>query len=177
MTRPLLIVLATLGLAPACATPDPQPARPDPTGAADPSGPTGPIDAAPADKPRAPVALFLTAGGQRDALTLTLVVRATADIPRAVARFTLPADVEVVSGALEQDLGARPAGSETTVTLVVAAPATTAVLFAGVDCHLTSGVKLYGVTELTLAAPKPPGRDGVGPSPDGVRATPARPRP
>lgn len=141
-----------------------------------------PVVAAPEDgkKARAPVELALSASGTRDALTLSLAVRATGDIARAVSRFTLPDGVVLVSGALEQELGPRAAGSEATASIVVRAPATgSPIVFAGVDCHLSRGVKLYGVTQITLA-PDGPGPDDVrvrGLDHDALRATPARPRP
>ncbi|MCC6624991.1 MAG: hypothetical protein IT385_27335 [Deltaproteobacteria bacterium] len=179
LRHPLLVLVSTtlLGSLAACASGSDEP-RPEPA-VADPVMDPGPIEARPADhKVRAPVELALTAEGARDALSLTLAVRATADVPRAVARFTLPDGVTLVAGALEHELGARARGSETRVSVVVRVPADLAVtMFAGVDCHLSPGVKLYGVTRLTLGAPivEPPVPDRIIPR-DGLRATPARPR-
>ncbi len=166
---------------PACAsrTDEARPPAIDPA-ALDPSpGETTPAETKPADgkKVRAPVELALSASGSRDALTLSLRIKATADIPRAVGRFVLPAHVVPVSGSLEQELGALARGAERTMTIVVRAPAAdTQMIAAGVDCHLSEGVKLYGVTQLTLDAALPePGRDRVLDGGD-VRASPARPQ-
>lgn len=138
-------------------------------------------------KVRAPVELALAASGARDALTLTLTIKATADIPRAVSRFVLPDGVVPVSGELEQELGALARGAERTASIVVRAPPSgTAIIAAGVDCHLSHGVKLYGVAHLTLDATQPaptmPDRTLHDDAPRArgelarVRAVPARPK-
>jgi len=170
--RVLWCTLSSWSLA-ACASGAEEPRR-DPVAEERAPPETGPADR----KVRAPVELRLSAEGGRDALTLSLTARATADIPRAVARFTLPEGVTLASGALEQELGALGSGAAATVSVVVRArgdrPTT---IFAGVDCHLSRGVKLYGVTRLELPVP-----DAAPPLPervllrDGVRASPARPR-
>lgn len=133
----------------------------------------------PGKKVRAPVALTLTPAGTPDALTLTLRVEATADIPHAVARFTLPEGVALVSGPLEQELGALARGGVRVVSIVVRTPRGGApMIAAGVDCHLSAGVKLYGVTHLELTRPTlTPGPSERVLEGDGIRARPARPRP
>ena len=73
-----------------------------------------------------------------------------------MSRFVLPDGVAPVSGALEQELGALPRGAERTVSIVVRAQSSASpMIVAGVDCHLSHGVKLYGVAHLTLDAPLP----------------------
>jgi hypothetical protein len=128
-------------------------------------------------KARAPVELELVACGSPDALTLTLRVRTTNAIPRAVARFVLPDGVVVVSGEVEQELGALSDGETREASIVVRAPAARAVLGGGVDCHMHPGVKLYRATQLELGVEVPtpdPRRPGL--EREGLRATPARPR-
>ena len=134
----------------------------------------GPSTEGPTTKVRAPVELALTAAGPHDALVLMLRIRATADIPRAVARFTLPAGVVMVAGQLEQDLGPLVQDAVATVTITVRVPPEARpMLVAGVDCHLSPGVKLYGVTQLTLGATLPNPDSGVRLlKHDAVRASP-----
>lgn len=135
-----------------------------------------PLDLEPQKKMRAPVKLALSASGPRDTLTLNLKIEATANIPRAVTRFALPEGVLLVSGPLEQDLGGLVRGAAVTSSIVVrsVSPVLPAIS-AGVDCYLSPGVKLYGVTQLTLGTPELediPRRDLRG---EGIRGAPARP--
>ena len=175
----MIVLLCAAATWPACASrsDDARPPLAAPQLTEPPLSETAPVETAPTGgkKVRAPVELALTASGARDALTLSLHVKATADIPRAVGRFVLPERVVLVSGSLEQELGALERGAERTLLILVRAPNPGAQMFAaGVDCHLSPGVKLYGVTQVTLAAALPePGRDKVLDG-EGLRASPAR---
>jgi len=171
-TRALPLIFAlTLPLACASRTDEDRPRAAEP--------PSHEVAPEPGKKARAPVALALTAAGTHEALTLTLRVQATGDIPRAVSRFTLPEGVALVSGPLEQELGALARNEVRAVSIVVRTPRDgVPMIAAGVDCHLSRGVLLYGVTHLELERPDPT------PAPservlegERIRGTPARQRP
>jgi hypothetical protein len=124
---------------------------------------------------KAPVSLALAGVRSGDALTLTLTIQAASDIPRAVARFVLPKGLTPVSGPAVQELGPL-AGGETVsaslrVRLLASAPSPR--VFAGVDCHQASGVRLHASAEWPPGGPPKASR----PRPlAGTRATPARRR-
>lgn len=144
-------------------------------------------EAPPSGKARAPVALSLGWAPP----TLSLTVRATAPIPRAVARFTLPPGA-TTGAPTEHELGAMAEGETRVVAIPVVLTGGRVTIAAGVDCHLASGVKLYEVTTLDLGPDRPelvpdgPGSGivpGTAPRPGrdlthhGLRAEPARRRP
>lgn len=171
-TRALPLLLAmTLTLACASRTDEDRPRAAEP--------PPHELAPEPGTKARAPVALALAAAGTHEALTLTLRVQATGDIPRAVSRFTLPEGVALVSGPLEQELGALARDEVRAVSIVVRTPRDgVPMIAAGVDCHLSRGVLLYGVAHLELTQPAlTPGSSERVLDGDRIRGTPARPRP
>ena len=89
---------------------------------------------------------ILPAFGQ---LQVTLAISATSDVPRAVARVVLPPGATLVSGKLEEDLGPLAAGEQRTLFVAIEAPPS-GTLAAGVDCHMTSTVKLHRAASLEL---------------------------
>ena len=98
----------------------------------------------------APVQLSFTAAPSAPSATsaapvvLTLTVRALTDIPSGVARVVLPSGVTLISGQPEVEFGALPKGAERQFTLTVDAPASgQSQIFAGVDCHISSGIQLH----------------------------------
>lgn len=102
-------------------------------------------------KTSAPVKVTFTPSAKSGTVVLTLTIEALADIPRGVARIVLPregrppqASIRVTKGDLEVDFGAIPRGAvrEHKVTLDVP-QATRFEIFAGVDCHITSGILLH----------------------------------
>jgi hypothetical protein len=77
-------------------------------------------------------------------VVLTLTVRALTDIPSGVARVVLPAEVKLLSGQREVEFGALRKGDERQFVLTVDATASSqAQIFAGVDCHISSGIQLH----------------------------------
>ena len=146
--------------------------------------PAPPVDAPSSGKVRAPVELTL----RWAAPTVSLTVRATAPIPRAVARIILPPGA-TTGAPTEHELGAMAEGETRVVAIPLALSGAAVTIAAGVDCHLASGVKLYAVTTLDLAPDRPElvpdGRGltpGTAPRPErdltrhGLRAEPARRR-
>lgn len=166
--RALLCCLLGSALS-ACTNP---PAQPEPTAtavtapAAEPAAlepatatPAEPEAAAPpakGNKTMAPVDVDLRTDATADRTRLTLTVTARADIPRAVARFVVPADVTVLDGKTEHELGALGDGQSRTLEITVAVPAQGSHrIAAGLDVHLTRGVKLYKGATVQLGTPAP----------------------
>jgi len=132
--------------------------------------PAAPAHAA---KVQAPVALTIEASGSHGEVDVKLAVRATAAIGSALARFVLPAGVDLVIGKVEQELGTLASGDERQVTVRVRIPeAFAGTLAAGVDCRMSANASLHKGVILALGAPaaEVPGRV----TPDGVRLQPAR---
>lgn len=102
-----------------------------------------------AGKITAPVVLTFTASPDAakagaGPVVLTLTVRALTDIPSGVARVVLPPQVRLLRGEREVSFGALAKDAEQTFTLTVEAPpAAPLQIFAGVDCHITSGIQLH----------------------------------
>lgn len=92
----------------------------------------------------APVELTLTSSAGSGTVVITLTVRALSDIPGAVARVVLPSEIKLLSGQREQDLGALKRGAERKLEITVDAAAPGQFeIFAGVDCHITSGIQQH----------------------------------
>lgn len=92
----------------------------------------------------APVELTFTSApsaANAGAVVLTLTVRALTDIPSGVARVVLPAQIKLLSGQSEIPFGALPKDAERQFSLTVDATASGRFqIFAGVDCHISSGI-------------------------------------
>jgi hypothetical protein len=125
---------------------------------------------------KAPVALTLSAAPSGDTLTLSLTIEATADIPRAVARFALPKGLTPLSGPASRELGPLAGGERVTASLRVRqlTKGEQQQVFAGVDCHMASGVRLHAAASWppAVSSKVSPERPRAG-----LRATPARRRP
>lgn len=151
---------ATAVTAPAAVTAEP--AAPEPA-TAEPA-----VPAAKGNKTTAPVDVDLRTDATADGTRLTLTVKARADIPRAVARFVVPADVTVLDGKTEHELGALGDGQSRTFEITVAAPAQGSHrIAAGLDVHLTPGVKLYKGATVMLGTPVPATEGTRMPLPEG----------
>lgn len=110
-------------------------------------------------KTTAPVRVALTASGQVGTVVLTLDVLPQADIPRGIARIVLPKELKLVSGQAQAELGPLKRGVAVQHQVTVEVPSGGPFqVFAGVDCHITSGVHLHKPAEalvLGQAAPTP----------------------
>lgn len=105
----------------------------------------------------APVQLTFTSAGSAGAVVLTLSVRAQTDIPSGVARVILPRQIKVLSGQSEMPFGALPKDAERQFSLTVDASASGRFqIFAGVDCHISSGIQLHKEAQ-PLFIGQPPG--------------------
>lgn len=95
----------------------------------------------------APVQLTFTStpsAAGAGSVVLTLTVRALTDIPSGVARVILPPKLKLLSGQSEVAFGALPKDTERQFTLTVDASAGGPLqIFAGVDCHISSGIQLH----------------------------------
>lgn len=112
-------------------------------GAATSAEPTAPTDA-PQIKLSAPAEVHLTTSGTSGQVQATLSMRATADIPRCVGRFVVPAGVTVTAGDREKDWGPVASGEQKQLQLTLLVPAQgTFVLAGGMDLYLSSGVRLH----------------------------------
>lgn len=91
------------------------------------------------------------------AVVLTLTVRALTDIPSGVARVILPPKLKLLSGQSEIPFGSLPKDAERQFSLTVDASATGGPLqiFAGVDCHITSGIQLHKEAQPLLVGQSP----------------------
>ncbi|MBI5498160.1 MAG: hypothetical protein HY904_24370 [Deltaproteobacteria bacterium] len=109
------------------------------------------------NKAEAPLDLVLSTASVGDGeVQVALVIRARADVPRAVARFVPPEGCTLKDGAVETDLGALHAGEERTLVATLRVPAREGlVLAAGVDVHLATGVKLNASRTAALGAAAP----------------------
>lgn len=108
----------------------------------------------------APVQLSFTSspsGGGAGAFVLTLTVRALTDLPSGVARVVLPPQIKLLSGEREIAFGALPKDAERQFALTVEASAAGQFqIFAGVDCHISSGIQLHKEAKPLLLG-QPPG--------------------
>ncbi len=95
----------------------------------------------------APVQLTFTStpsGAGAGPVVLTLTVRALTDLPSGVARFVLPPQIKLLRGPREIPFGALGKDAERQFSLTVDAPAASPFqIFAGVDCHISSGIQLH----------------------------------
>jgi hypothetical protein len=92
----------------------------------------------------APAEARLSTSGATGEVQVILTVRATADIPRAVARFVVPEGVLITGGEREKDLGPLAKGDERQLRLTLSVPsAGSFVIAGGIDLHLSSGVRLH----------------------------------
>ena len=113
-----------------------QVAAPSPAPAAHPGAPQG--------KLHAPAEVHLTTSGTRGQVQATLTLRATADIPRCVGRFVVPAGVTVTAGDQEKDWGPVASGEQKQLQLTLLVPAQGSfVLAGGMDLYLSSGIRLH----------------------------------
>ena len=95
-------------------------------------------------KLNAPAVVHLTTSGTRGQVQATLTMRATADIPRCVGRFVVPAGISVVSGEREKDWGPVANGEQKQLQLTLLVPAQGSfVLAGGMDLYLSSGIRLH----------------------------------
>lgn len=103
-------------------------------------------------KVSAPVDVTLTASAKSGTVVITLSLKAKADIPRGVGRIVLPEGVKLVSGQTKLELGALKRGGVSKHEVTVEVPSTGQYrIFAGVDCHITSGILMHkGAHELIL---------------------------
>jgi hypothetical protein len=109
-------------------------------------------------KTTAPVDVTLTRSDTKGPVKLTLTFTARANLPRAVARFAIPDSLEVLQGQRQVDFGAVRRGERRDLSLTLSVPPRRFLrLGAGVDVHLTSGVKLHKGKTLTFGSP--PARD------------------
>lgn len=77
-------------------------------------------------------------------VVLTLTVRALTDIPSGVARVVLPPQIKLLSGQREMPFGTLAKDAEQKFSLTVeASSAGPLQIFAGVDCHISSGIQLH----------------------------------
>ena len=118
----ILLIASAFTLTSGCSSATPQTVSEQAT-----APPKGGEEAAPKAthrKPDAPVETALNLSATTGELQATLTFTATKDLRKAVARFTLPADAQLLDGALESDLGEMTSGDSKTVTISVRAPAT-----------------------------------------------------
>lgn len=114
-----------------------------------------------AGKITAPVVLTFTASPDAakagaGPVVLTLTVRALTDIPSGLARVVLPPQVKLLRGSREVPFGALAKDAEQTFSLTVEAlPAGPLQIFAGVDCHITSGIQLHKEAQPIVLGPSP----------------------
>ena len=98
----------------------------------------------PKAKLSAPAEVQLTVSGTSGEVQATLSMRATADIPRCVGRFVVPAGVTVTAGDREKDWGPVASGEQKQLRLTLLVPAQGSfVLAGGMDLYLSSGVRLH----------------------------------
>lgn len=77
-------------------------------------------------------------------VVLTLTVRALTDIPSGVARVVLPPQLKLLDGQREMPFGALAKDAERQFSLTIEVPpAGSFQIFAGVDCHISSGIQLH----------------------------------
>jgi hypothetical protein len=95
-------------------------------------------------KTSAPVKITFASSATSGTVVLTLTMEALADIPRGVARVIVPRGAKVVKGEPEVDFGAVAKGEVRELKVTLDVPkATPQQVFAGVDCHITSGILLH----------------------------------
>lgn len=95
-------------------------------------------------KTSAPVKITFTSSATSGTVDFTLTMEALADIPRGVARVIVPRGAKVVKGQPEVDFGAVPKGEVRELKVTMEVPKSTPQqVFAGVDCHITSGIQLH----------------------------------
>jgi hypothetical protein len=138
-----------LGCSPAQGTPSSEP-QAQATAATESGSPSaapgaGQTEAKPVEgKTSAPVKVTLTSSARSGTVVLTLTVEALADIPRGIGRIIVPREAKLVKGTPEVDFGAVPRGETREIQVTLDVPAATrAQVFAGVDCHITSGIHLH----------------------------------
>ncbi len=128
--------------------------------AADPLATSHPNEA----KVSAPVQVSLTSSAKVGTVVITLTVQPKTDIARGVARIVLPQGVRLVDGRTEVELGALKGGVVSQHQVTVEVPSTGQFqIFGGVDCHITSGIRLHkgaealvlGQTSAAQAVPTP----------------------
>ena len=116
-----------------------------------------PVDNA---KLMAPVQLTLTASDKAGVVEAQLAIEATADLPRAIVHFKLPAGMNLVAGEIDQELGPMTRGERKQVAIQVrVAPRGQHELAAGVDVVIGDGMKLHRSATIALGRPLPSTRD------------------
>jgi hypothetical protein len=108
-------------------------------------------------KVSAPVRVSLSSSAKAGTVVITLRVLPQADISRGVARIVLPQGIKLLGGRAEVDLGALKNGVASQHQVTVEVPSTGQYqIFAGVDCHITAGIRLHKPAEaLMLGQPSP----------------------
>jgi hypothetical protein len=98
----------------------------------------------PEEKLSAPVEVTLNSSAKSGTVVITLGLKAGADIPRAVSRIVLPPGLKLVSGQTEINIPFLKRGAARDHRVTVAVPSTGEfTIFAGVDCHISSGIVLH----------------------------------
>lgn len=159
-TTGLLAVIAlpafSLGCSPAPATTTPS-SEQQAADTAPPKRGATPSSAQPTEKTgeaktSAPVRVTFTSSAKSGKVVLTLRTEALADIPRVVSRIVLPragekhaqGGINRIEGELQVDFGAMPRGEVREHQMTVDVPQSArSKIFAGVDCHITSGIQLH----------------------------------
>jgi hypothetical protein len=121
--------------------------------AADPLATAGTPEA----KVSAPVRVALTSSAKSGTAVITLSVQPLSDVARGVSRIVLPPGLKLLSGQTQIELGALKSGVASQHQVTVEIPSTGQFqVFAGVDCHITSGIRLHKAAEaLVLGQPSP----------------------
>jgi hypothetical protein len=105
----------------------------------------------------APVQVTLTSSAKSGTVVVTLSVQPKTDIPRGVARIVVPAGVKLVSGQAQMDLGPLKSGVAAQHQVTLEVPSTGQFqIFAGVDCHISSGIRLHKAAEALVLGQSSP---------------------
>jgi len=124
--------------------------------ASDPQAMANPAEA----KISAPAQVSLTSSAKSGTVVVTLNITPQADIPRGVARIVLPAGVQLVSGQVQGELGALKKGVAIQHQVTVEIPSTGQFqIFAGVDLHITSGIRLHKAAQVLVLGQSSPAQD------------------
>ena len=133
-----------------------------------------------AEKTTPPVEVKLSTDKTTGRVVATAELTATADLPRVLARFVVPAGVTLVDGVAEVEVGKLANGERRSLSVTLEVPAEGQFLLAaGADLFMEPGVKLHRSATLNLGteATRPPAGDVVRtPGGTGIRLSPAKKR-
>jgi hypothetical protein len=169
-----LMLVSGLTLPSACSSSAPQQVDAPPATAV--TTTPAPPAATPAPKPaehaklQAPITSQLRVSATTGDIEATLTVTADRDLRSTMARFSLPAGAQLLSGDLETNLGDLTTGTERAVTIQLRAPATGShVLSAVVLVQTPSGRTLHKAAAARIGPEPRPETTRVNVFPDGTR--------